>query len=215
MPPPTSLPPSQPAPFRHLGAGSVDRSVRVQMIIALVAGLVMVAVPLYLWRRPKGEGAERKLGGAADAPSALSPLTAGSNTAPQGADPPSRAVTVGEPRISKCKKSGGKTAPEQCDRQPFFEEALVKAIRDNTSCAPMLPTGGTINYVLDVDYKTKKVKAWAGKSGSIKRKGTKEVLACVNRALPTPDWTQIPHQHAKYSIAVLATYPPSGGTGGP
>ena len=54
-----------------------------------------------------------------------------------------------------------------------------------------------------------------GKSSSVKKKQAKEVLACVNRALPSPDWAQMPHQHQKYSIAVLATYPPSGGTGGP
>ena len=43
----------------------------------------------------------------------------------------------------------------------------------------------------------------------------KEVLACVSRAMPSADWSQIPHQHQKYSITLMATYPPSGGTGGP
>ena len=218
---PPSLPPSQPAPFRHLGTGSVDRSVRAQMIVALVAGLVMVAVPLYLWRRPKTDALDAK-----HAASSVDGTTGGTSlsalAAPSGGvtaaapEPPSpRGVTVGEPKISKCKKPGGKTSPEQCDRQPFFEEAIVKSVRDNASCAPMLPTGGTINYVLDVDYKTKKVKAWSGKSSTVKKKQAKEVMACVNRALPSPDWAQMPHQHQRYSITVLATYPPSGGTGGP
>jgi hypothetical protein len=224
--PPPSLPPSQPAPFRHLGTGAVDRSVRVQMIIALVAGLVMVAVPLYLWRRPRSEnGVDSKRSGSAESSASgngLSALAPGGGSAAaaansMAAEPPvAKGVTISEPKVVKCSKAGpGKTAPEMCDHQPFFEEALTKAVRDNASCAPLLPTGGTINYVLDVDHKTKKVKAWAGKSGSVKKKQTKEVLACVNRSLPTPDWSQVPHQHTKYRIAVMATYPPSGGAGGP
>jgi hypothetical protein len=215
--PQPSLPPSQPAPFRHLGTGAADRSVRVQMVIALVAGLVMVAVPLYLWRRPKADPSARPASSAdgAGGGSSMSALASASGGAAVPDPPSPRGVTLGEPKISKCKKAGGKTPPEQCDRQPFFEEALVKAIRDNVSCAPMLPTGGTINYVLDVDYKAKKVKTWSGKSSTVKKKQAKEVLACVSRALPSADWSQIPHQHQKYSITLMATYPPSGGTGGP
>ena len=50
-----STPPSQPSPYRYLGRGGAERPVKVQIIIALVAGLVLVAVPLYLWRRPQPE----------------------------------------------------------------------------------------------------------------------------------------------------------------
>lgn len=190
------------------------------MIIALVAGLVMVAVPLYLWRRPKSDALDgKKPASSADGANGtpgMTPLTAASGGAtPAAPEPTPRGVTVGEPKIAKCKKTGAKTLPEQCDRQPFFEEALVKAVRDNASCAPMLPSGGTINFVLDVDFKTKKTKVWSGKSGTVKKKAAKEVLGCVGRSIPTPDWTQVPHQHTKYSITLMASYPPSGGAGGP
>src|SRR6187455_60431 len=50
-----SSPPSQPSPYRYLGRGGGERPVRLQIIIALVAGLILVAVPLYLWRRPHPE----------------------------------------------------------------------------------------------------------------------------------------------------------------
>src|SRR5271169_2985591 len=51
----TSSPPSQPSPYRYLGRGGGERPVKLQLIIALVAGLILVAVPLYLWRRPRPE----------------------------------------------------------------------------------------------------------------------------------------------------------------
>src|SRR6185312_16646993 len=54
-PPFPSSPPSQPSPYRYLGRGGGERPVRLQIIIALVAGLILVAVPLYLWRRPRPE----------------------------------------------------------------------------------------------------------------------------------------------------------------
>src|ERR1044072_1393714 len=54
-PPFSSSPPSQPSPYRYLGRGGGERPVRLQIIIALVAGLILVAVPLYLWRRPRPE----------------------------------------------------------------------------------------------------------------------------------------------------------------
>ena len=64
--------------------------------------------------------------------------------------------------------------------------------------------------MLDIDYKRKKSHAWAGKSGSLKKKTAKDAVSCVNKALPTPDWAQVPHQHERYQIAVMATYPPGG-----
>src|SRR6185437_12767885 len=55
-----SHPPSEPKPERpragesaSIDLGSVGRPARVQMIAALLLGLVLVAIPLYLWRRPR------------------------------------------------------------------------------------------------------------------------------------------------------------------
>lgn len=215
-----SLPPSEPAHSRHLGSGSRgDRAVRAQLVIALIALLVMVAVPLYLLRRPRVETRDPKAAGSADAkagsPTGLSPLAPGTAPVPPTATSAQpRGLNVGDAKIIRCQKGNTKVPPEQCDRQPFFEEALVKAIRDNASCVSSAPSGGTVNFVLDIDYKRKKSHAWAGKSGSLKKKSAKEAVSCVNKALPPPpDWAQVPHQHERYQIAVLATYPPSSGSG--
>ena len=120
---------------------------RVQLVAALVIGLIVVAVPLYLWRRPK-------------AASTTDTPDAGASSAVIEAGPPpdptrelvaaaldggveAEGVTLGKVWIDNCQRPGpGKTPPEQCDRQPFFEEALVKAVLENTSCVPRLSKGG-------------------------------------------------------------------------
>ncbi|HEU4413067.1 MAG TPA: hypothetical protein VFS43_47940 [Polyangiaceae bacterium] len=226
MPAPQPVPPSEPAAFRYLGRGRNDRATRVQLTVALVAGLVMVAVPLYLWRRPPREAAEVGPSGLVDfVPAstttgrALSPLVAplgltmgalsAQPAAPSAPGAGPRGVSVTDAKVLRCHKAGNARTPaERCDRQPFFEEALAKAVRDNAPCAPVTAAGGSVNFVLDVDYRAKKAKVWAGRSGTIRQKA-RDVVACVNRALPAPDWAQVPHQYEKYQIALMATYPPA------
>jgi hypothetical protein len=60
--PQPSIPPSEPAALRYLGRGRNDHATRVQLSVALIAGLIMVAVPLYLWRRPPPRDRDRPLG---------------------------------------------------------------------------------------------------------------------------------------------------------
>lgn len=217
-PPEHSVPPSQPAPFRHLGSGGPgsggDRPIRVQLIVALVVGLVLVAVPLYLWRRPKANGSNPT--GSAS-PSAI---VSASRPPPDPAKAVLAAaldggvetdsIKLGRVWVDSCYRAGlGKTPAEQCDRQPFFEEALVRAVLDNTSCAPKLSNGGSISYALKVDYRRKTVSVFAGKSGTIRRRTARDAVQCVEQAIPKPSWEALPHQHTKYIIAVLATYPPA------
>jgi hypothetical protein len=119
-------------------------------------------------------------------------------------------VTIDKPRVVKCQRSGpGKTPPEQCDHQQFFEDALVKAVLENGSCAPKLAKGGSVSFALKVDHKKKQFHLWAGKSGSIRHKRAAPLIECVNRSIPTPNWDSIAHQHSTYVIAVQASYPPS------
>jgi hypothetical protein len=195
----------------------VDRSVRAQMIIALVAGLIMVAVPLYLWRRPRAEAAtEREV--RKPAPVALSAapptaLDAPASSVASPSDSKTPGLLLADPKMVRCGTGRGKIFPEQCDRQAYFEELLLKTLRENASCLPEKGSSGTVNFVLDIDHKAKKTRLWAGKSGSMKRAARKKVVNCVSRALPSPDWAQLIHQHQKYQIAVLATYPLRGRQG--
>jgi len=206
-PPFSSNPPSQPSPVRYLGRGGGERPVRVQIIIALVAGMILVAVPLYLWRRPRPASIPSADAAVADA------------GAPDSAAAPVFVVDAGPPPVTlspfttvRCENPGpGKTSPERCDHVTFFEDGLARAIRENTACAPTGKKEIAVSFVLDMDFRAKKVNLYSGKSSTIKRDKTKGLIRCIKRAMPAPDWGTIPHQYVRYKINVMATYPPAAG----
>ncbi|WP_437670911.1 hypothetical protein [Sorangium sp. So ce131] len=206
-PPFPSSPPSQPSPYRYLGRGGGERPVRLQIIIALVAGLILVAVPLYLWRRPKPEPIPSADAAMADAGAYAADAGA---LADAGPELPA-GVTLSPFTTIKCENPGpGTTPPERCDHVTFFEDALSRAIRDNVPCAPTSKETTTVSFVLEMDFRRKRTNLYAGKSTTKAIRGkTKELIRCVRRAMPTPDWGTIPHQYVKYRINVMATYPPT------
>ncbi len=92
---------------------------RLQIIIALVAGLILVAVPLYLWRRPRPESIPSADAAAlvdAGAPETGAPsLIVAFDAGPAGG------ITVNPPTTIRCENPGpGKTPPERCDHVTFF-----------------------------------------------------------------------------------------------
>jgi hypothetical protein len=179
--------------------------VRLQIIIALVAGLILVAVPLYLWRRPVRESIPSADAAVADAGA----LEGGSPIVAFDAGPPG-GITVSPFTTIKCENPGpGKTPPERCDHVTFFEDGLARAIRDNAACAPSAKTAFTVSFVMATDFRSKKLTLFAGKSSSLKREKVQPLLRCIKRALPSPDWGTIPHQYVRYKVNVVATYPPS------
>jgi hypothetical protein len=178
--------------------------VRLQIIIALVAGLILVAVPLYLWRRPHVESIPSADAAVVDAgvSEGGSPIVA--------FDAGSSGVTLSPFTTLKCENPGpGKTPPERCDHVTFFQDSLARAIRDNVSCGPSSKTPYTVSFVMQTDFRTKKLTLFAGKSSSIKREKVQPLLRCVKRALPAPDWGTIPHQYVRYKVNVVANYPAS------
>ena len=205
--PPLLGPPSQPSPYRYLGRGGGERPVRLQIVIALVAGLILVAVPLYLWRRPRPESipsADAAVAADAGAP----PTDAGMFEASAPPPPPPTVQLSGFTPL-KCTNPGpGKTPPERCDHVPFFEDGLARAIRDNAACAPSTSTPIKVSFVLEIDFPRKRTNVFIGKSSTIKKDKGKELLRCVSRGMPTPDWGTIVHQYSRYKVNVTATYPP-------
>ncbi|RLB60259.1 MAG: hypothetical protein DRI90_14155 [Deltaproteobacteria bacterium] len=203
-----AIPPSRPSPYRQLGSGG-QQPVRVQMIIGLVVGLVLVAVPLYLWRRPEpasdpDAAAMAADGGVATLDGAVSYVPLVDASALSGN------VKLSPYKTLKCKDPGpGKTPPERCDHITFFEDALARAIRENTLCGPSTKTGATVSFVMDVSFRRKELKIYRGKSSSLPASRTKELFRCVTRAMPTPEWGSIPHQHSRYVVNLKATYPPN------
>ena len=179
------------------------------MIIGLVVGLVLVAVPLYLWRRPEqvsAESLEEAMldGGMPTIDGTGQPYVplVDASVAPK--------VKLSAFEVLRCQDPGpGKTPPSRCDSIEFFENALTRAIQDNALCAPSTKTGATISFVLDFSFRRKEMKVYRGKSSTLPKSRTKELFRCVKKAMPTPEWGSIPHQHSRYVVNVKATYPPS------
>src|SRR5579864_9322636 len=155
-----SHPPSDPRPTIARGGlvsrAAQDRSVRAQLLAALLVGLVLVASGLYLWRRPpapadplSSEAALASLSSMAE--DAGAPVV----TADAGSSSP---VALSDARIVGCHDRGPRKTPaEQCDHVASIEKALVNAVEQSAACVPESTSGGTIQYVADVSFSRRKV----------------------------------------------------------
>lgn len=194
---------------RRLGVGSSgggDRPLRAQVIVALVCTAMLIAVPLYLLRKP-GTKTAATLPSASAAPSG-GPLAV-PVAPPASAQPPGPAprLTLGAVQKVRCGASPAATPNEGtlCDTLPSFEEALKKAVLGSEDCAPKPKAKGSINYVLNVDFTHKKVHVFPGASGEWRGKQARRATSCVESAVKISDWA-VPHQYRFYAIAILATY---------
>ena len=215
-----SHPPSDPHPALARAGGILaadDRPVRVQLVGALLLGLVLVASGLYLWRRPRSSDAA-----SSDAPAASASAVVGSARSATRASAPSWAtgsggadagssgpVSLSDARILACQDRGSKkTAPDQCDHLAPIEQALSSAIHEASSCVSGAPAGGTIEYVADVSFARHKVNVSLPRAGrSVRdRKVLRACSTAVRGALQGVALDGMDHQHSRYKIAVTATY---------
>lgn len=208
VPPRPSFPSATTEPgIRRLGVRSsahLERPIRSQVIVAVGLALLLLAIPLYLLRRPDPEPEEK----ASDAPVGFAP------SVPVEA-PPSEAqrrVSVGKPLKVRCGPNATAVGQEGglCENLPVFEAALTKAIEDTVDCAPRTGEEGSLNYVLKVDFTQKTMHVFPGASGTWKGPQARRAAQCVKQALPAPEWDKIQHKQGHYEIAILATYRPPG-----
>jgi len=195
-----------------IGSGGRDRPLRAQIVVALVAVCILIAVPLYLLRRPGGKSAAIASASAmldAGKPPAL-PGSAGAVVTPLDGGKPAERLRVAAVQHVRCGASAnGGHEGNVCDSVPFFEEALSKAVRENPDCAPKANEQGTVNYVLTVDFQRKSLHLFPGASGQWRGKQARRAVNCIKRAFVSPDWSNTQHQYRFYTIAVLATYLPA------
>ncbi len=203
-------PPSEPRQDRRardFGA-AYDRPARLQMLVALVLGLVLVAIPLYLWRRPRAESPIVTAQADAEAAPLASALDADAGAGDDAGGP----VALGELKVLECHDPGSRhTAPEQCDHLVDFEKLFTKAVQDAASCAPSGQGGGTIPYVADVSFGRKKqpIHLTSTKDGR-GLKSAKTVASCVaavKKNLGAVNLDPMKHDHSRYKISLVATYP--------
>jgi hypothetical protein len=214
--PPFPSAPSEPS-LRRLGTSGPsggDRPIKAQLVVALVALIILLAVPLYLWRRPSIHSFVADAGAAPIVASASAPPPALSAPAPPPPFQPPHAVTSPLQRVrcgaSRTRASSGVT----CDALPALEHAFVEAIVQTFDCAPKMAKVGTINHVLEIDFAHKTLHVFPGKSGDWHGPSARRATKCVERALGKPDLSAMPHAHAYYALAVMTEYPAAnaGGT---
>ena len=182
------------------------------MIMMLIAVVVVVALPIYLYRRPKPiTPIDGDAGVRADFSDGGTEAGAGAaaTTSDAGA---SKRMTLGDPKVIKCMpKGGGRVTSERCDHLAVLEDALARSIRDNMACAPPSAVPYTVSFVLTADFERRKLHLWAGHSGTLKKRNAGDLIRCVEHAITQPDWNTVAHQYARYEINVMASYPAGGG----
>lgn len=206
-----SAPPSEPA-LRRLGVRSsaqIDRPIRGQLIFGIALGLVVIALPLYFFRRPASTPPPE----AALAPLGFAPVVP-SQSSGQANDSGVRLGEVERVRCGATPTAVGASG-RLCDSLPSFEKALSAAILSSADCAPRTGDGGTLNYVLKVDFAQKQTHVFPGASGKWRGPQARHATKCVKQGLPAPEWDKIEHQFRYYEIAILATYAPPAPTEAP
>lgn len=189
------------------GPGGGDRVVRAQMVIALVLGFMVLAVLLYLLRRPGAmPHPEQDAGASASAGSSASaPVIVRTKIEPPREVVPK--VKLGAVSHVKCGSSPRQIADTVCDSLPPIEQSLSQAILDTVSCAPKVGEAGSINYVVAIDFRTRDLRVYPGRSGSFRGKQARKAADCVRQAMKAPAWESMAHQYRYYVMAQLATYP--------
>ena len=201
------------------GAAEADRAPRIQLVAGLLLLLVLVVVPLYLWRRPRVVRPESEADDAATPASLASVPVLGAQgdaAAPLGVPIPipraREGISVTEVKTLECHDPGPKHTPaSDCDRLPAFERALVEAILENAACAAG-GGGGDIVWLVDASYQRKKtpIQLSAAKEGRT-IKNPKVIATCLTAVKKSLTNVQLElldktHAHARYKLELTATY---------
>jgi hypothetical protein len=171
--------------------------------------LVLAAGALFAWSRHDVKVATPQpvMSGVVRGAASMDPLTlvlAGSDDMKVTTDQ----LSIDKVWIDACQRPGpGRTPADECDRQPFFERALVKAVVQGADCMPEQSREESISFTLEVNHKRRTTRLFAGRSGTLSKTQATPVVACVQRSLEEPDWESIPHDHTRYVIGVLTRYP--------
>jgi hypothetical protein len=187
--------------------GPSDAFGQLQMVLALLLGILLFAVPLYLWRRPRSTPPALRV----DAATADAARDAGAAPPPPPEAPPSSPVRLADPRVLECHDRGAKrTAPEQCDHVAGFEKAFADAIIASQACVPADAGVGTIEYVADLSFGRRHspvtlVLPRDGRSFQ-SAKIAKDCATSVRARLSGFPVAPLPHEHARYKVALVATY---------
>lgn len=202
--PDTGRPPSHPdvrrsRPESHDPTALSEHAQRLQMLIALLLGAVLVSASLYVWRRPKVESVTIAAT-ESSAPSAMLAMSAAA------AEP---LVLIGDPRVIGCQDPGpGKTEVSACGAATPLAAALKKAIADNEACLPTSEGAATLEFVADFQFTKRRLTVTAPQS-SRTVKSSRAAIACataVKRSLLAAGALNLEHEHARMKLSAQASY---------
>jgi hypothetical protein len=201
-------PPSRPPNAAFRGARSLDLVGNAQTIGALLAGILLFAVPLYLWRRPRAA----PLPIHTDAGMPEAGAHEGGGIAPPLVDAGHpRHVKIADPRVLECHDRGSRrTPPDQCDHITPFEKAFADAIEAAHDCVPAAAGQGAIEFVADLSFARRRhpVVVTVPKDGRSfqSAKIAKECAAGVRARLAAFPVAPLTHAHARYKVSFVASY---------
>lgn len=195
-----------------------------QLIVALVLGLSLVAIPLYLWRRPRASDANGAVdGGALASAGGLGSADGGSNGDDGGGSSVSSLSTTSaalsggsgapasSPVIAECHDRGTKrTASSACDRLPSVEAAVQQAVTDVGACFPASAGSTTkpvvATYAIDVSFQRKRNPLRVSLTTDPPSAGTRSQRnACAARVkskLAAVSLAGVAHEHERYLVTV-------------
>ncbi len=181
-----------------------DRIARLQMLVALALGALLVSGSLYVWRRPSkhDDGVDK----AVAAQTALTTLSEPSTAVITKKEP---LVLVGDARVLGCQNLGpGKTEAAACGTGEPLGAALKKAITDNEACLPPSEGAGSIEFVADFQFEKKRLTVSAPTSTRTVKSSRASVgcAAAIKRSLLAAGALSLPHDHARMKLAAQASY---------
>jgi hypothetical protein len=207
-----SHPPSDPYPAlvraRAARFGDETRPPRAQLVAAGLLGVVLLATGVFLWRRPHGPVGGEAGDGSGPLAAKVAPEGPGFQPGTDAGNAPD-SVSLSEARVVACHDRGPKkTSPDDCDHLSGLEQALSQAIEQAASCVPQSDSGATIEYVADVSFLRHMLRISLPRAArSIHdRKVVAACAAAVRDALPASSLDAMNHEHARYRIAITATY---------
>jgi hypothetical protein len=201
------MPPSEPTARNSssfLDIAAVERPTRVPLTVALVLAVVLVAIPLYLWRRPRAGAID-----ASDGSASTEPKLAPPKATPTAAPPPNEndeKPLLGAAKVLAC--SGTTKRPtETCEHVSEIDRALQEAIEKSALCVPKDSPGGSIVYLVEVNGKRKGVHVTTPRTERT-LKSPQTIHACLTavRHLLTDQKLEA-FTHGHYEASIVATYP--------
>lgn len=182
-----------------------DRIARLQMLVALALGVLLVGGSLYVWRRP-GRDADAEAEKSIAAQAAQTTLGEPAVAVVTKKEP---IVLVGDARVIGCQDPGpGKVEGAACGTGDPLGQALKKAIADNEACLPPSEGAGSIEFVADFQFERKRLTVTAPISTRSVKSSRASVgcAAAIKRSLLAGGALALPHEHARMKVAAQASY---------